>query len=170
MSKKENPKEMKNKECEEEKDTKNKEIEDLKKELEKTKEIFLRTAAEYDNYRKRSEKEKDSIYSSAIANAVNAILPLADSLDAAWNIAKDEEGEHKKGLELLKSQMETSLKSLNVESFGEVGEDFDPNIHNAISHIDSEESEKKNFISLVFQKGYKLGDKIIRHAMVQVTN
>ena len=170
MSKKENPKEIKNKECEEEKDTKSKEIEDLKKELEKTKEIFLRTAAEYDNYRKRSEKEKDSIYSSAVANAVNAILPIADSLDAAWNIAKDKEGEQKKGLELLKGQMEASLKSLNVEPFGEVDEEFDPNIHNAISHVDEEENEKKNFISLVFQKGYKMGDKIIRHAMVQVTN
>ena len=170
MSKKENQKEVEKKESEQEKDIENKEMEDLKNELEKTKEIFLRTAAEYDNYRKRSEKEKDSIYSSAVANAVNAILPLADSLDSAWNIAKNEEGEHKKGLELLKGQMEASLKSLNVESFGEVGEDFDPNIHNAISHIDEEENEKKNFVSLVFQKGYKMGDKIIRHAMVQVTN
>lgn len=169
MSEKENPKEIKNKECKEEKEIKNKETEILKKELEKTKEIFLRTAAEYDNYRKRTEKEKDSIYSSAIANAVNAILPLADSLDSALEMAKSEESEHKKGLELLKSQMEASLKSLNVEPFGEIDEEFDPNIHNAISHI-SDESEKKNFISLVFQKGYKMGDKIIRHAMVQVTN
>ena len=97
-------------------------------------------------------------------------MPIADSLDAAWNIAKDEEGEQKKGLELLKGQMEASLKSLNVEPFGEVDEEFDPNIHNAISHVDEEENEEKNFISLVFQKGYKMGDKIIRHAMVQVTN
>ena len=170
MSKKENSNDVENKECEKEKDKKSKEIEDLKNELGKTKELFLRTAAEYDNYRKRSEKEKDSIYSNAVANTVNAILPIADSLEAAWNIAKNEEGEHKKGLELLKGQMETSLKSLNVESFGEKDEEFDPNIHNAISHIDDEESEKKNFISLVFQKGYKMGDRIIRHAMVQVTN
>ena len=66
--------------------------------------------------------------------------------------------------------MEASLKSLNVEPFGETDEEFNPNLHNAISHIDNEEIEKKNFISLVFQKGYKMGDKIIRHAMVQVTN
>lgn len=170
MSKKENSNNVENKECEKKKDKKSKEIEDLKNEMEKTKELFLRTAAEYDNYRKRSEKEKDSIYSNAVANTVNAILPIADSLEAAWNIAKNEEGEHKKGLELLKGQMETSLKSLNVEPFGEKDEEFDPNIHNAISHIDDEESEKKNFISLVFQKGYKMGDRIIRHAMVQVTN
>ena len=170
MSKKENLKDVENKECKEEKDTKSKEIEDLKIELEKTKELLLRTAAEYDNYRKRSEKEKDSIYSSAVANAVNAILPIADSLDAAWNIAKNEEGEQKKGLELLKGQMDSSLKSLNVMAFGKPDEEFDPNIHNAISHIDDEKIKKKNFISLVFQKGYKMGDKIIRHAMVQVTN
>lgn len=170
MDEKENPKDIKKEESEEKKDTENKEIEDLKSELKKTKDIFLRTAAEYDNYRKRSEKEKDSIYSGAVANTVNAILPLADSLDSAWNMAKNEDSELKKGLELLKNQMETSLKSLNVEPFGETDEEFNPNLHNAISHIDDEEIEKKNFISLVFQKGYKMGDKIIRHAMVQVTN
>ena len=96
MDKKENLKDIKKEECKEKKDTKNKEIEDLKSELKKTKEIFLRTAAEYDNYRKRSEKEKDSIYSGAVANTVNAILPLADSLDSAWNMAKNEDGELKK--------------------------------------------------------------------------
>ena len=143
--------------------------EKLTKELKETKELLLRTAAEYDNFRKRSEKEKDAIYSDASALAVKNILSIADSLDLALKSSENQSEEYKKGLELLKNQFDSAFKNLKVETFGSVGEDFDPNIHNAIAHKDSEE-EKQNFISLVYQKGYKMGERIIRHAMVEVTN
>ncbi len=143
--------------------------EKLEKELKETKELLLRTAAEYDNFRKRSEKEKDAIYSDASALAVKNILSIADSLDLALKSSENQSEEYKKGLELLKNQFNSAFKNLKVETFGSVGEDFDPNIHNAIAHKDSEE-EKQNFISLVYQKGYKMGERIIRHAMVEVTN
>lgn len=143
--------------------------EKLEKELKETKELLLRTAAEYDNFRKRSEKEKDAIYSDASALAIKNILPIADSLDLALKSSENQSEEYKKGLELLKNQFDSAFKNLKVEAFGSVGEDFDPNIHNAIAHKDSEE-EKQNFISLVYQKGYKMGERIIRHAMVEVTN
>ncbi len=145
------------------------EIENLKKELEDYKERLLRTAAEYDNFRKRSGKEKELIYSDAIFLAVLGILPLADSLEAAEKSAENNSEEYKKGIELLKNQMLSALKSLNVESFGKVGDEFDPNLHNAIAHKE-DENEKQNIISSVFQKGYKMSDRIIRHAMVEVIN
>ena len=143
--------------------------EKLEKELKETKELLLRTAAEYDNFRKRSEKEKDAIYADASALAVKNILPVADSLDLALKSSENQNEEYKKGLKLLKNQLDSAFKNLKVESFGEAGEDFDPNIHNAIAHKESSE-EKQNFISLVYQKGYKMGERIIRHAMVEVTN
>lgn len=145
------------------------ESEKIKKELSETKELLLRTAAEYDNFRKRSEREKNSIYGDATCKAVSAMLPLADSLDAALNSSDAQSEEYKKGIDLLKNQLNDCFSKLSVEPFGNVGDDFDPNIHNAISHVE-EDCEKQNFISTVFQKGYKIGDKIIRHAIVQVTN
>ena len=143
--------------------------EKLEGELSESKELLLRIAAEYDNFRKRSEKEKDAIYADASALAVKNILPIADSLDLALKSSENQSEEYKKGLELLKNQFDSAFKNLNVEAFGNIGEDFDPNIHNAIAHKDSDE-EKQNFISLVYQKGYKMGERIIRHAMVEVTN
>ena len=94
---------------------------------------------------------------------------MADSLTMAQQSMKDAPEEFKKGIELVSTQLSESLKKLKVEEFCEVGDDFDPNIHNAIGKIESEDFEK-NKISAVFQKGYRLGDKIIRHAMVQVAN
>jgi len=149
--------------------TENSETEKLKKELSETKELLLRTAAEYDNFRKRSEREKTSIYGDATSKAVSAMLPFADSLDAALNSSETQSEEYKKGIELLQNQLKSCFSKLNVEPFGDVGDDFDPNLHNAISHVEDED-EKESFVSAVFQKGYKIGDKIIRHAMVQVTN
>ncbi len=149
--------------------TEDNETEKLKKELSETKELLLRTAAEYDNFRKRSEREKEAAYSHAKSATVAAILPLADSLEAALGSSDSQSEEYKKGIELLQNQLKSSFSKLNVESFGNVGDDFDPNVHNAISHVE-EEGEKESFVSTVFQKGYKIGDKIIRHATVQVTN
>lgn len=146
------------------------EVENLKNELEEYKDKLLRTKAEYDNFRKRSEREKLQIYSNATSKAVLNILPIADSLDLAEKAIEGSGEEYKKGLLMVKAQFNEALKKLGVEAFGEVGDEFDPELHNAVSHIDDNDNEKENFISEVFQKGYKLTDKVIRHAMVQVAN
>lgn len=156
-------------ELENEEISENKKDNDLEKEVADYKDKLLRMAAEYENFRKRSEKEKETIYSDAISFTVMSILPIADSLEAALTSSENQNEEYRKGIKLLKDQFEKALKTLKVESFGEVGEKFDPSIHNAISHIE-EESDKENEISKVFQKGYKSSTRIIRHAMVQVTN
>lgn len=145
------------------------EVEKLKKELQSKTDILLRTAAEYENYRKRTEREKASIYSDATASAISAILPIADSIERAMQSLGDTNEEYKKGLELIKNQLEDSFKTLGVESFGEKGDKFNPDIHNAISHIEDDELEE-NVISEIFQKGYKISDKIVRYAMVQAAN
>lgn len=150
-------------------DTQPSEMDALKQELEKQKESYLRLAAEYDNYRKRTANEKASIYSDATAKAVLEILTVADSLEMAQKSAENAPEEFKKGIELVAAQMESALAKLNVESFGKVGDEFDPQLHNAVSKIDSEELGE-NTVAQIFQLGYKTGDKIIRHAMVQVAN
>ncbi len=144
-------------------------IEKLEKELAEEKDKRMRLAAEYDNYRKRTSAEKLGIYDDATAKAVEEILPVADSLTMATQNMEDIPEEFKKGLELVTSQLKASLNKLKVEPFCEVGDDFDPNLHNAVAKIESKDFEE-NKVSAVFQKGYKIGDKIIRHAMVQVAN
>lgn len=144
-------------------------LEDLKKELESQKNNYLRLAAEYDNYRKRTTNEKAGIYSDATAKAVSEILTVADSLEMAVKAAENAPEEFKKGIELVAAQMQNALAKLNVEKFGEVGEEFNPELHNAVSKVE-DESLGENVIAQVFQSGYKTGDKIIRHAMVQVAN
>lgn len=153
----------------EKKDKKDEKIKELEEALEKEKESRLRLMAEYDNYRKRTSAEKLSIYNDATAKAIEEILPMADSITLALQNMQDAPEEFKKGIELVGNQLKASLDKLKVEAFCEVGDDFDPNIHNAVAKIDSEDFEE-NKISAVFQKGYKIGDKIIRHAMVQVAN
>jgi molecular chaperone GrpE len=144
-------------------------LKQMKNILDEYKDKFLRVAAEYENYRKRSEKEKLLIYSGATSNAIVAILPVIDSLELALKSIKSDDEEYQKGLNLVNSQLLDSLNKLNVKSFGKTGDKFDPDVHNAVSHI-KDASEKESFISDVFQKGYMIGDKVIRHAMVQVTN
>ena len=158
------------KEKKEKKDKKaDKALEDLKKELESQKNNYLRLAAEYDNYRKRTTNEKAGIYSDATAKAVSEILTVADSLEMAVKAAENAPEEFKKGIELVAAQMQNALAKLNVEKFGEAGEEFNPELHNAVSKVE-DESLGENVIAQVFQSGYKTGDKIIRHAMVQVAN
>ena len=142
---------------------------DYKAELNGANDRYLRLLAEYDNYRKRTANEKLGIYDDATSKAVTEILPVADSVRMALENLKDSDPEIIKGVELIKSQLDRSFEKLKIESYGEVGDEFDPNLHNAISMVDSEEL-KSNQIAAVFQTGYKIGDKIIRHAMVQVVN
>lgn len=138
-------------------------------ELQKQKESYLRLAAEYDNYRKRTTTEKLSIYADATANAVSNLLPVADSMEMALKSLDGAPEDYKKGIELVQNQLNDAFKKLNVDAFAEIGEEFNPELHNAVSKVENEELGE-NTISLVFQRGYKVGDKIIRHAMVQVAN
>ena len=156
-------------ETEEVLDENRKKIKAQEEELALQKDKYMRLAAEYENYRKRSANEKLSIYDDATAKAVTELLPVADSMQMAMANMKEADPEVLKGIELISNQLAKSFEKLKVESYGKVGDVFDPNLHNAISKIDSEEFEE-NTISLVFQMGFKIGDSIIRHAMVQVAN
>ena len=128
----------------------------------------LRLAAEYDNFRKRTVKEKEASYGNGKSDAVAKMLPIYDNLERALN-QPTEDAAYKKGVELTMNELTKIFTSLGVEVFGNVGDPFDPNLHNAVMHIDSEELEE-NTISQVFQKGFKIGEKIVRFAMVQVAN
>ena len=153
----------------EEKDEASEKIKALEDEDAAGKDKDMRLAAEYDNYRKRTANEKLSLYDDATAKAVKELLPVADSVRMALENLKNSDPEIIKGVELIKSQLDRSFEKLKIESYGETGDEFDPNLHNAVSMVDSEDIES-NHIAAVFQTGYKIGDKIIRHAMVQVVN
>ena len=145
--------------------------EKLQEELKAEKEKYIRLYAEYDNYRKRTSAEKLQIYDDATAHAVKELLPIADSLTQAMAQFEGKEipEEFMKGVEMIAAQLKTSFEKLKVEPFCEVGDPFDPELHNAVSMVE-DEALPENSISAVYQKGYKIGDKIIRHAMVVVAN
>ena len=128
----------------------------------------LRVAAEFDNFRKRTIKEKEASYGNGKADAVAKILPIYDNLERALQ-QETTDAAYKKGVELTMNELLKIFGALGVEVFGNVGDAFDPNLHNAVMHIDSEELPE-NSLSQVFQKGFKIGDKIVRFAMVQVAN
>lgn len=153
----------------EEKSAEKSEENPLEKELADTKDQLLRVTAEYANFRKRSEKEKNESFTFATAKAVKEILSVADNLERALaNEQEDYEG-LKKGVEMTFNGLMTSLEKLGVTTCGEVGEKFDPNFHNAVMHVE-DDSLEENVITDVFQKGYKIGDKVVRPAMVKTAN
>ena len=128
----------------------------------------LRLAAEYDNFRKRTIKEKEASYGHGKADAVAKLLPVYDNLERALN-QPTEDAAYKKGVELTMNELVKIFTGLGVEIFGNPGDEFDPNLHNAVMHID-DENLGENVISQVFQKVFKIGDKVVRFAMVQVAN
>ncbi len=128
----------------------------------------LRVAAEFDNFRKRTIKEKEASYGNGKADAVAKMLPIYDNLERALQ-QETADAAYKKGVEMTMNELLKIFGTLGVEVFGNVGDTFDPNEHNAVMHIDSEELAE-NTISQVFQKGFKMGDKVVRFAMVQVAN
>ena len=128
----------------------------------------LRLAAEFDNFRKRTAKEKELSYANGKSDAVEKLLPVYDNLERALN-QPCEDAAYKKGVEMTMNELVKIFTALGVEIFGQVGDAFDPTIHNAVMHTE-DESLGENIISQVFQKGFKLGDKIVRFAMVQVAN
>ena len=139
------------------------------KQLESVKDQFVRLTAEYDNYRKRTAKEKDSLYQDAKADTIREFLAVYDNLERAVSTEGDEDSPHKKGLEMIFHQYQEILKKLGVTEIEAQGQTFDPEKHNAVMHID-DENFGENVVSQVFQAGFMLGDKVIRHAIVQVAN
>ena len=128
----------------------------------------LRLAADYDNFRKRTAREKEQSYGNGKADAIVKLLPVYDNLERALN-QPTEDAAHKKGVEMTMTELVKIFTSLGVEIYGAVGDTFDPNLHNAVMHA-QDEAAPENTITQVFQKGFKLGEKIVRFAMVQVAN
>ncbi|OGO87322.1 MAG: nucleotide exchange factor GrpE [Clostridiales bacterium GWF2_36_10] len=141
-----------------------KENENLKKELATEKDKYLRLFAEYENFRKRSQKEKSEIEAEVSIKAIINFLPLIDNMERAQEYAKDDEG-----MKVIIKQFADILKNIGVSVIESDGKTFDPNLHNAIMH-EEDDSGEENKIVQTFQKGYMLGDKVIRHAMVKVIN
>ena len=128
----------------------------------------LRLAAEYDNFRKRTAKEKEQSYQNGRADAVEKLLPVYDNLSRALQ-QETQDAAFKKGVEMTMTELLKILNGLGVEVYGQVGDLFDPNLHNAILHVD-DDTIPENTITQVFQQGFKMGEKIVRFAMVQVAN
>ena len=143
-------------------------MEELKAKLMAEHDNYLRLAAEYDNFRKRTQKEREALYTDIKAETVGKFLPVFDNLQRALAQPTADEA-YKKGVEMTMTGLMTILESLGVTSFGEVGEVFDPNFHNAVMQRD-DENFGESTICEVFQTGFKVGEKVVRHAMVVVAN
>ena len=144
------------------------ELDQVREELAREHDSHLRLAAEYDNFRKRSQKEKESLYTDIKAETVGKFLPVFDNLLRAMQQETADEA-YKKGVEMTMAGLREVMTKMGVEEYGEVGDVFDPALHNAVMHTD-DEAFADNTIAEVFQKGFKLGEKIIRFAMVKVAN
>ena len=142
---------------------------ELEKELAAAREAHIRTLAEYDNYRKRTAKEKEATWVDSKASCMAELLPILDNFDRALSVTDSDFESYKKGVEMIYQGFCDTLKKLGVEAFGEEGDEFDPNFHSAVMHVE-DESLGENVLAQVFSKGYKLGDKVLRPAMVKVAN
>ena len=143
-------------------------MEGLAKSLADEQDKYLRLAAEYDNYRKRSQKEKENAWTTARADTIKELLPVYDNLERALKQETADEA-YAKGVQMTMTQLKTVLEKLGVEEIPAQGESFDPNVHNAVMHME-DEALGENTVVEVFQAGFKMGEKVIRHAMVKVAN
>ncbi len=149
-------------------------VEKLEKQLEEEKaataaaeDKYLRLAAEYDNFRKRSQKEREGIYSDAAADSIRELLPVIDNLQRATEFtAPDKVAE---GLSMILGSLPAVFEKMHITAFGKAGDTFDPNIHNAVMHVEDEEHGEGEIVE-VFQQGYSIGERIVRYAMVKVAN
>lgn len=144
------------------------EVEKWKAAVAEQEDKFLRLCAEYDNFRKRTQKEKEGIYADATAKAVSALLPVYDNLERALKQETADEA-YKKGVEMTMAGLRKAFESLGVTEIDAAGAPFDPNIHNAVMHVE-DETLGENTVAEVFQAGFMLGEKVIRFAMVKVAN
>ena len=144
------------------------EVDILKAQLAQQEDKFLRLAAEYENYRRRTTKEKEAIWNDAKGSAATAFLPVYDNLERALKQETADEA-YKKGVEMTMNQFKTVLEKLGITEIEALGKPFDPNLHNAVMHVD-DENLGENEVAEVFQAGFQLGEKVIRFAMVKVAN
>lgn len=156
------PEEKKGKEKEEEKKP------DLKAEMDTLNDKYLRICAEYDNFRKRSQKEKDSLYGDVKAETLKKFLPVYDNLVRALAQSTEDEA-YRRGVEMIMNQFNVTMEKLGVTEIECLGKKFDPAFHNAVMHVEDEEKGENEIVE-VFQKGFMMGDKVIRFAMVKVAN
>ena len=152
------------------------EIEDLKKALEaekaradETNDKYLRLAAEYDNFRKRTQADRKNIYTDAVSETLSGLLPTIDNLQYAAKYSGGDAEKVAEGLNMILSKLPETLEKMNIKAFGEPGETFDPNIHNAILHVDDESLGEGEIVE-VLQQGYMYGERVLRYAMVKVAN
>ncbi len=133
--------------------------------------MLQRTAAEFDNYKKRTVKEKESIYSDAVCDVVLTLLPVVDNFERAIDVSVNESENKslKEGIELVYKQLKEAMKNIGIEEIKSVGENFDPQLHNAVMHVE-DDSFGENIVVEEFQKGYIFKDKVVRHSMVKVAN
>lgn len=160
--------EVKEEKKEKKKSKKDSEIDKLSAELDAKNDLLIRTAAEFDNYKKRTEREKSGVAEFAKASLIKKLLPILDNIDRAA-AADKESADYVKGIEMIVKQFEALAGDIGIVEVGAVGEQFDPNLHEAVMHIE-DDAFGENTISQVLQKGYKLGDTVVRAAMVQVAN
>lgn len=144
-------------------------MEGLAKSLADEQDKYLRLAAEYDNYRKRTAKEKENLYADAKIDTIKELLGVYDNLERGLAQYGDEESPHRKGLEMVFNQFKESLKKLGVETMDAAGKPFDPEKHNAVMHVE-DENYGENTVVEVLQQGFTLGDKVLRFAIVKVAN
>lgn len=149
-------------------DARNEKVASLEEELAKTKDQLLRTAAEYENFRRRSQKEKEALYTDSKTDVLTKLLPVIDNFERA-SAAQGDLDTYKKGVEMIVTQLLETMKTLGCESFGEAGEEFDPNFHNGVMRVE-DENFGENTVAEVFIKGYKIGERVIRPASVKVAN
>ena len=145
------------------------EIKRLQEELEKQKDLDMRVRAEYDNFRKRTSREMSEIAARAKAEAIADILPIADNIDRALSVQEGSEADIRKGVEMIHTQIENAFQKLGIEAIAEENVEFDTQLHNAVMHVE-DENVKPNTVVQVLQKGYKIGSRVLRYAMVKVAN
>lgn len=155
-------------EVKENKNQEGKELETVKLELEETKDRYKRILAEFENFKKRSGKEREMLYDSILSDIVEVFLPIVDNLENALK-AKTKDEEYKKGVELVLKQFKDTLSSKGVEEIKALGETFDPEVHEAVGSVQDDSKGEKEIVQ-EYRKGYKLGTKVIRHSMVVVAN
>ena len=175
--------EVKNEKPENDKKEKKSEIKKLRVELEEAKKAldeaeakaleandkYLRTAAEYDNFRRRTQAEKTNLYSDAVSDTLSGLLPIIDNLQIAQKYSGGDSEKIAEGVNMILSKLPETLEKLGIKAFGEAGETFDPALHNAVMH-EEDETKGENEITDVLQCGYMYGEKVIRFAMVKVAN
>ncbi len=144
-------------------------LEETQKELEEQKDSNIRLRAEFENYKRRTQKEKELIYNESVADTIKTILPIIDNFERALGLETNDSKSFKDGMDMIYRQLKDAIKNNGVEEIKSVGEKFDPTLHNAVMHVEDDEVSDNTVIE-EFQKGYKIGNKVIRHSMVKVAN